>query len=372
MNFEFSEEQNILQSAARKFLASACPSSLVRAMEEDDTGYSPDLWRQMADLGWLGVVFPEALGGTAGNIVDLCLLEEEMGRVLLPSPFLPTVVLAGLTILKAGSEDQRQQFLPPIARGDRIMTLALLEDNSDPAPDRVQLEAKPDSDGYVLTGVKRFVPYAHVADHIVCAARTKEGVTLFLVEADAPGLKVEQQKTITGEKLCQVEFDGVRAAKRGLLGRPGQGWPVIESVLTTAAIAECGFTLGSARWILESAVAYAKERVQFGVPIGSFQAIQHKCADMLVDADSASFIAYYAAWLASKNDPSAPLFASEAKAWCGDMNVRAAREGIQVMGGLGFTLEYDMQLYYRRARASQTAFGDTIHHRQKVAELLGL
>lgn len=378
MDLNFSEEQNILKNAARKFLEKECPSALVRALEENEKGYSLEVWRQMASMGWLGAVFPEEFGGTAGNIVDLCLLQEEMGRVLLPSPFMPTVVLAGRAILLAGNKDQKQAFLTGIAQGDLILTLAILEAGGRPVPSQVRLDAAYENGGYILTGVKTFVPYAHVADFIVCAARTEtgtddqEGLTLFIVNAKSPGVKIESLKTITGEKLYHIRFDGVRVPESGVLGEPNHGWTILDEVLTVAAIAECGWMVGSARWVLEKAVEYAKERIQFGVPIGSFQAIQHKCADMLVDADSASFIAYYAAWLASENDPSKTLFASEAKAWCGDMNIRAAQEGIQIMGGIGYTLEHDMQLYYRRARASETAFGDGHYHREKMAAWLGL
>jgi len=378
MNFDFSEEQNILKSSARKFLEKECPSALVRALEEDEKGYSPDLWRRMASMGWLGAVFPEEFGGTAGNIVDLCLLQEEMGRVLLPSPFLPTVVLAGRTILHAGNKDQKHEFLTGITRGDLILTLAILEAEGRPIPSQIRLNATYEKGDYILNGVKYFVPYAHVADFIVCVARTEtgmkdqEGITLFMMNAKSPGIKIESLKTITGEKLCQIRFDGVRIPESGILGEPNHGWTILHEVLSVAAIAECGWMIGSARWVLERVVEYAKERIQFGVPIGSFQAIQHKCADMLVDVDSASFITYYAAWLASENDPSKTLVASEAKAWCGDMNIRVAQEGIQIMGGIGFTLEHDMQLYYRRARASETVFGDGHYHREKAAALLGL
>ena len=378
MNLDFSEEQNILKSSARKFLEKECPSALVRALEENEKGFSLDLWRQMASMGWLGALFPEEFGGTAGNIIDLCLLQEEMGRVLLPSPFIPTVVLAGRAILLAGNQDQKQEFLTGITRGDLILTLAMLETGGRSIPSQIRLDAAYEKGGFILTGVKTFVPYAHVADYLVCVARTetgtndREGLTLFIVNVKSPGIKIESLKTITGEKLCQVRFDGVRIPESGLLGELNHGWTILDEVLTVAAIAECGWMMGSARWVLEKAVEYAKERIQFGVPIGSFQAIQHKCADMLVDADSASFITYYAAWLASENDPAKSLVASEAKAWCGDMNIRVAQEGIQIMGGIGYTLEHDMQLYYRRARASEAAFGDGHHHREKAAAWLGL
>jgi len=378
MDFNFSQEQKILKESAHRFFGKECPKSLVRELIEDERGYSPELWSKMAELGWLGLTFPEAFGGTGGNFIDLVLLQEEIGRSLMPSPFITTVVIGGGAVLEAGSEEQKPYFLPGIAAGEIIISLALLEPSATLNPSHIDLRAIPDGKGFILDGIKPFVPYAHVADYILCVTRTQDrhelddGITLFLVDAAADGIHKKPQKTITGDKLCEVTFNNVSVPKSAMIGELNHGWPVIEKGLAKAAIAECGWMVGGARWVLDTAVAYAKERIQFGVPIGSFQAIQHKCSDMLIDVDGAAFITYYAAWLTSENDPGQAVAASEAKCWCSDMYNRTTAEGIQILGGVGFTLEHDMQLYFRQARASGLAFGNSHYHREILARGFGL
>lgn len=377
MDFDFSKEQVILKESARRFLEKECPKQLVRALTDDEKGYSPDLWGKMADLGWLGVTFPNVYGGTGGNFIDLVLLQEELGRTLMPSPFVPTVVLGGGTILDAGSEEQKQYFLPRIATGEIIVSLALLEPGGGLNSSSINVRATQAGEDFIIEGTKLFVPYAHVADYILCATRTdghkdqEGGITLFLVDAHADGIHKKVLKTITGEKLCEVTFQSVTVHKSSIVGEFNRGWSIMEKALTEAALAECGWMVGGARWILDTAVAYAKERIQFGVPIGSFQAIQHKCSNILVDVDGATFITYYAAWLVSEDDQNKAIAASEAKCWCSDMYNRTASEGIQILGGIGFTLEHDMQLYFRRAKASEIAFGDSHYHREKLAQMFG-
>jgi alkylation response protein AidB-like acyl-CoA dehydrogenase len=378
MDFDFSKEQVILKESARRFLEKECPKQLVRALTDDEHGYSPDLWDKMADLGWLGVTYPNAYGGTDGNFIDLVLLQEEMGRALMQSPFVPTVVVGGGTILDAGSEELKQYFLPRIATGEIIVSLALLERGGNLNPSGINVGATQAGDDFIIEGTKLFVPYAHVADYILCVTRTggnedqEGGITLFLVDARADGIHTKELKTITGEKLCEVTFQSVAVHKTSIVGELNRGWSIMEKVLTEAALAECGWMVGGARWILDTAVAYAKERIQFGVPIGSFQAIQHKCSNILVDVDGATFITYHAAWLVSEDNPDKTIAASEAKCWCSDMYGRTTSEGIQILGGIGFTLEHDMQLYFRRAKASEIAFGDSHYHREKLARMYGL
>jgi alkylation response protein AidB-like acyl-CoA dehydrogenase len=378
MDFDFSKEQVILKESARRFLEKECPKQLVRALTDDENGYSPDLWEKMAELGWLGVTFPSAYGGTGGDFIDLVLLQEEMGRTLMPSPFVSTVVVGGGAILYAGSEELKQHFLPRIATGEIIVSLALLEPGGSLDSSGINVKATQAGEDYILEGTKIFVPYAHVTDYILCVTRTDEhedqegGITLFLVDARADGIHSKVLKTITGEKLCEVTFQNVSVDNSNIVGEFNRGWSTMERLLTEAALAECGWMVGGARWILDTAVAYAKERIQFGVPIGSFQAIQHKCSNILVDVDGATFLTYYAAWLMSEDDPNKTIAASEAKCWCSDMYNRTAREGVQILGGIGFTLEHDMQLYFRRARASEIAYGDSHYHREKLARMFGL
>jgi len=378
MDFELGEEQVMLKTSARDFLENECPKQLVRDMMEDEKGYSPDLWKKMAEQGWMGLAFPEQYGGAGMTYLDLAVLLEEMGRALVPGAFVPTVVLAGLPILAAGTEAQKQQFLPKIANGEAIMTLAFMESSGSLEASGITVKATPAGDGFAIEGTKLFVSNAHVADYIICVARTKdspnkeEGITLFMVDAKTSGISIEVLKTMTGEKLCEVVFQNVSVPKENILGELHQGWPIMKKILEQAAIAECAWMIGGARWALETAVDYAKERVQFGVPIGSFQAIQHKCANMLVEVEGATAITYYAAWAVSENDPEVTLAASMDKAWCSDIYKHVAAEGIQIHGGIGFTWDHDMHLYFKRAKASEVAYGDGDYHREKVATLLNM
>ena len=376
MDFELGEEQAMLKTSARDFLENECPKSLVREMMDDKTGYSPDLWKKMAELGWQGLIFPEQYDGSEMSFLDLAVLLEEMGRALVPGPFVPTVLLAGQPILVAGTEEQKQQFLPKIASGEMIMTLAFMEKNGGVEAADISAKVTAAGDSYSISGTKMFVPDAHVADYILCVARTKDGadkedgITLFLVDAKSKGIKTEVLKTMTGQKLCEVVFKNVTVPKENVLGEVDKGWPVVRMVLTQATVAECAWMIGGAQWVLDTSVDYAKERIQFGKPIGSFQAIQHKCANMAIDVEGAVNITYYAAWAVAENDPEIAMAASMAKAWCSDIYTRAAADGIQIHGGIGFTWDHDMHLYFKRAKSSEVTYGNGDYHRGKVAEML--
>lgn len=380
MDFGFSDEQEMLRQTARSFLEENCPSSVVRQMMEDDTGYDPNLWKQMADLGWLGLAFPEAYGGQGLGFVDLTVILEEMGAALLPSPFLSSVLLAGQTILVGGSEAQKQTYLPKIADGSLIATLALTEPSGRfDAEGIAEVTATPDDDGFTISGTKLFVPDAHVADLLVVAARTKDagdksfGVSLFLVERNSPGVATTLLKTMDQtRKQCEVIFDNVRVGRDRLLGMVDMGWPILRKVLNIATVALCAEMIGGAQRVLDISVAYAKERVQFGRPIGSFQAVKHKCAEMMLQVESAKSAAYYAAWAVDEDAPEAPLAVSMAKAYCSDAFRNTAGEGIQVHGGIGFTWEHDMHLYFKRAKYAEFTFGDATYHRELVAQELHL
>ena len=378
MDFELGEEQVMLKTSARDFLEKECPKKLVRDMMEDEKGYSPDLWRKMAELGWQALAFPEEYEGVGSSFLDLAVLLEEMGRALVPGPFVPTVVHAGRTILAAGSEEQKKEFLPKIANGEIIMTLALTEPDGGLEASDISVKATPAGENFTINGTKLFVPDAHVADYLICVVRTKDslnkedGITIFLVNAKTDGIKIEVLKTMTGEKLCEVVFNNVSVPKSNILGKLDKGWPIMKRVLEEATIAECAWMAGGARWILETTLDYAKERVQFGRPIGSFQAIHHKFADMAVEVEGATAITYYAAWAVSENDPGATMATHVAKAWCSDIYKHAAFEGVQIHGGIGFTWDHDLHLYFKRAKASEVAFGDSNYHREKVAKLLNM
>ena len=380
MDFGFSEEQDLLRQAARDFLTEYCTSAFVRQMMEDERGYSPELWREMAALGWLGLAFPEEYGGQGLGFVDLTVILEEMGAALLPSPFFSSVLLAGQTLLLGGSEDQKKTCLPKIADGSLVATLAMTEPSGRfEAAGIADVQALPAGDGFVISGTKLFVPDAHVADLMVVAARTKTagdksfGISLFLVDTAAAGVSVTLLKTMDQtRKQCEVVFDNVAVGRDRLVGTLDMGWPVLSKVLHICTAALCAEMVGGAQRVLDLSVAYAKERVQFGRPIGSFQAIKHKCAEMMLQVESAKSAAYYAAWAVDEDVPEAPLAVSMAKAYCSDAFRYTAGEGIQVHGGIGFTWEHDMHLYFKRAKYAEFTFGDATHHRELVAQEINL
>jgi len=377
MDLGFTEEQEMLRTSARDFLTNECPKDLVRQMAEDEKGYTPELWRKMAELGWMGLAFPEQYDGMGMTFFDLVLLLQEMGRACLPGPFFSTVVLGGLTILEAGTEEQKKEFLPKIANGDLIVTLALTEPSAGYDAASVTVKATPAGDNCVINGTKLFVPDANVADLMICVTRTKQGaspedgITLFLVEAKSPGITTTLLKTIAGDKLCEVVFDNVRVPKKNMMGKLDKGWPVVENMLGKATVALCGQMVGGMEATLEMSVQYAKDRVQFGRPIGSFQAIQHHCANMVTDVDGSRYITYLAAWKVSEGLP-ATMEVSMAKAWLTEAYQRVTLLGHQIHGGIGFTEEHAMPLYFKRAKAAESTFGDADWHREIVAKQLGL
>lgn len=378
MDFTFSKDQKLLRQSIRDFLTKECESALVREMEEDEKGYTPELWRGMADLGWMGLIFPEKYGGTEGDFLDLVVMMEEMGRACLPGPFFSTVVLGGLTILEAGNESQLREFLTKIASGDMIFTLALNE----PAatrydPPLITVKATAERDSYIIDGIKLFVPDANVADYMICVARTeeepdsREGITLFLVDVKSPGIKCTLLKTVARDKQCEVIFDRVKVPGRNILGELNKGWTSLEKILQKAAVAKCAEMVGGAQKVLELTTSYAKKREQFGQVIGSFQAVQHHCANMLIDVDGGKWITYKAAWMLSEGIPCNREVAA-AKAWVSEAFKRVVSLGHEVLGGVGYMAEHDMPLYSRRAKAAEFAFGDANFHRKVVAQEIGL
>jgi len=373
----FSEEQEMLRTTTRDFLTNECPAELVKEMAEDEKGYTPELWRKMAELGWMGLTFPEEFDGMGMTFLDLVILLEEIGRACLPGPFFSTVVLAGYAILEAGSEEQKKELLPKISNGELILTLALTEPSASYEPSGIKVKASPKNDDYVINGTKLFVPDANVADYMICVARTKdgaspeEGITLFLVDAKSPGISTTLLKTIAGDKQCEVIFDDVRVPKGNILGELDKGWPVVEKVLEKATVGLCAQMVGGAQKAMEMSVDYAKERIQFGRPIGSFQSIQNYCADMVTDVDGSKYITYEAAWKLSEGMPAA-MEVSMAKAWTSEACCRVTALGHQIHGAIGFTVDHDLPLYFKQAKAGEATFGNADFHREMVAKQLGL
>jgi alkylation response protein AidB-like acyl-CoA dehydrogenase len=374
MKLNLTEEQEMLKKTARDFLADKCPKKFIKQMEESETGYSRELWQQMAELGWIGLAFPGKYGGGDMNFLDLAVLLEEMGRACLPGPFFPTVVLGGLSILDVGSEEQKQEYLPKIIHGEKILTLALTEPgyHNDDASS-VTVEAASNDGSYIISGTKLFVADAHIADYLLCVARTKpkDGVTIFLADAKNPRIKYTVLKTIAGDKLCEVIFDQMPVPEADILGRLNQGWSAVQKIIQRAAVGKCCEMVGNIQRVLEMTVDYAKERKQFDRPIGSFQAIQHYCADMATDVDSARFSTYQAAWKLSERLPCTKEVAI-AKAWIGEASQRVFALAHQIHGAIGVTIEHDLHFYTRRAKAAELAFGDTDFYREVVAREMGL
>ncbi len=374
MKLTLTEEQEMLKKTALDFLADKCPKTFVKQMEESETGYSKELWQEMAELGWMGLAFPEKYGGGDMNFLDLAVLLEEMGRACLPGPFFSTVVLGGLPILDVGSEEQKQEHLPKLIRGEEIFTLALTEpgyQNYDASS--VTVEATPDDGNYIINGTKLFVPDAHIADYLLCVARTKpeNGITIFLADTKNPRINCTILKTIAGDKLCEVVFDQMPVPKANILGQLNQGWSAVQKIIERAAVGKCCEMVGNIQRVLEMTVDYAKERKQFDRPIGSFQIIQHYCADMATDIDGARFSTYQAAWMLSEGLPCTKEVAI-AKAWISEASQRVVALAHQIHGAIGVTIEHDLNFYTRRAKAAELAFGDANFYREMVAREMGL
>ena len=377
MDIGFTEEQELLRTSARRFLENECPSAFVRQRMAESAAMTEDFWRKLAEQGWFGIFYPEALGGSGLGLVDMTVLMEEMGRAVMPGPYFSTVLLGGSAILEAGSPDQRQEWLPRIAEGSAKVSLAWTEPNARWDAAGIVATGREAAGGFVLSGTKLFVPDAHLSDALVIAVRTRDGstmedgVSLFLVPKDAAGIGVTLLPTIDEtRKLCEVRLDNVAVSAAALLGERHGGWPGLARVLDRATVALCAEMCGGAQQVLDMTTAYAKIRIAFGKPIGSYQGVKHQAADMLVAIENAKSLTYYAAWAVDEGLAEAPLAVSMAKAAASDMYRKVASAGIQLHGGIGFTWEHDLQLYFKRAKASEVAFGDATWHRERVARLL--
>jgi alkylation response protein AidB-like acyl-CoA dehydrogenase len=371
MNFAFSEEQDELRRAVRRFLQEKSPETEVRRLMETTDGYDPAVWTQMADqLGLQSLTIPEEYGGSGFGYVELIVVLEEMGSALLCAPYFSSVALAANAILTSGDQGAMKDLLPGIASGETIGTLALTEDTGKWELDAVTLAARRSGDGWLLDGHKMFVIDGHTADLILVAGRTEAGLSLFAVGGDADGLTRTPLPTMDQtRKQARLEFAATPARLVGTDGAAAEG---LSKTLDLAAVALAAEQVGGAQHCLDSSVEYAKTRIQFGRPIGSFQAIKHKCADMLLEVESAKSAAYYAGWAAAEDSDELPVVASLAKSYCSEAYFHAAAENIQIHGGIGFTWEHTAHLYFKRAKSSELLFGDPSYHRELLARRIGI
>jgi len=377
MDYDFTEEQELLKNSAKGFLSKECQPLFVREMEEDAKGITPELWQKMAELGWMGLMFPEECGGIAGSYLDLMVLLIEMGYSCLPGPFMSTVVLGGTTIMEAASEDKKQELLTGIAEGKIFVTLALVEEGASYSAERIALKAEQSNGDFLLNGTKLFVPDAHLANYIICVARTKDGenkkdgITLFLVDAKSEGVEIASLSTFAADKLSEIVFNKVKVSKENILGELNKGWPIMEKVLQQAAIAKCAEMIGGGQRALELVIEQVTEREQFGQKVGSFQAVQHHCANILTYLETSKLMTYEAAWRISEG-LSCEREVAMTKAWVSDSCRSLLALAHQSVGGTGFMEEHDLQLYFRRVKAAGVYFGDSDCHREALAEAMGL
>ncbi len=377
MDLSFNEEQEMLRDSARKFLTNECSYEFVDRMWKDENGFTQNMWNTMVELGWLALRIPEEYEGLGLGFVELSILFEEMGRVALPGPFFSTV-LATEILVDAGSAEQKETYLPKIAGGGMKATLAVGEVNFRDLASDVRFSASRDGDEFILNGTKLFVLDAHVSDLMILAARTRQtenseqGISLLLIDRDVPGVSTQLLKTLDGgRKQCRVDFDRVQIPASKILGPVDQGWPLIKNIYKKAAVLLSMEAVGGGQKLLDMAVDYAKIRVQFNQPIGSYQAIKHKCATMMQEVEGARSIAYYAAWAVDQAESNeADIAASTSKIYCCDMYRKAANETIQILGAIGFTWEHELHVFMKRAKMNEFLFGSPSFHREALAVLL--
>jgi alkylation response protein AidB-like acyl-CoA dehydrogenase len=375
MDLRYSEQQEILKKSARDFLSKECPKAKVRELESDAKGYDPALWQKMGELGWLGFNIPEDYEGMGYSFEDLTMHIEEVGKNILPGPYISTVVNT-FAVVEAGTDEQKKDLLPKISNGNCILTLAWLEENGLFDASGITLKAVQKGNDYVLNGTKLFVDGAHVAHNMIVVARTKDGsgedgVTLFLVDAKAAGIKAEVIPTIALDHLCEVVFKDVTVPAKNVLGKVDKGWAILQMIVRKGSILKSAESFGGLQAVFEMTVAYAKERVQYDRPIGAFQALQHKMSDMWIALGTSKYLLYEAAWKESEGEPSSKE-ASMTKAYINEAYKLITALGVKLHGGIGTSSDHDVPLYYRRAKAADTAYGSTDYHRDLVAQQIGM
>ncbi len=369
MQFALSDTQQSIKSSAREFFSAETPMAAVRKLCETPDAFDRALWAKCADQGWTGIIFPEQYGGVGLGLVEMAAAWEEMGRALVPGPFVSTVLLVGTILDRAGSEAQKQQYLSAICRGESRATLALLERSGSWDLDAVQLEAKPSDGGYVLNGEKLFVEAAAIADFMLVAVRLGSELGVLIVPGAAAGIaKTATPAVDLTRPLYQVSFRDVRVGADRLIARSDQARAALDAALDVSTVGVAAEMVGGMQQLVDLTVAYAKTREQFGRPIGGFQAVQQQCVDMFVLLEGSRSATYYAAWALNENQPDARIAVSVAKAYASDAYRECGNHSIQVQGGMGFTWENDAHMYYRRAKGSELAFGDATFHRERVAK----
>jgi acyl-CoA dehydrogenase len=377
MQFVLNEEQQLLQESAAAFVRDHSSLRRIRSLRDsrDPDGFSRALWKQMAELGWLGIIFPPEHGGLGLGYKDLGVVLEEFGKGLMPEPWLSTVLLGGAAVWRGGSEEQQQAILPKLIAGDCLLALAYQEAGSRYDAHHVAATAERTGGGWRLGGEKRFVMDGHVADQLIVSARTsgalgdRDGITLFLVDAGAPGLRVTRQWTLDSRNMALVTLDGVRVDDGAIVGAVGRGGAILADVIDRATAGLCAEMLGSMLVAFHMTLDYLKTRQQFGVPIGSFQALKHRAAEMFIATELSRSAAMAAAMAIDEGSPRAVEIVSVAKARCSDAFVLIANEAIQMHGGIGMTDEHDIGFFLKRARVAEMTFGDGAFHRNRFAEL---
>ncbi len=373
MHFGFSNEQELLRETARRYLTDRLPTSHVRQLMITPSGHDPLIWKEMAEMGWHGLALPREVGGSGSSVRELAIVLEEMGRVLAPGPFFSTVALAAPLVEAAASGEQRHEALGAIADGRMTATVALVAPDGRWGEGRMGVDATQVGDGWILAGQKSFVVDGHTADLLIVPADTGDGPALFLVEGSRSGVRREAAEVMDlTRKLADVRFDGVRVEDARRIGEPGAAAASLQRMLDIASVCLAAEQVGGAERVLEIAVAYAKDRKQFGRPIGSFQAVKHMCADMLVSVEAAKSVAHHAAWAAGADDEDLPVAASLAAAYCSEVYYRVAADNIQIHGGIGFTWEHDAHLFFKRAASSRMLLGTPTDHRAELAARLGV
>jgi alkylation response protein AidB-like acyl-CoA dehydrogenase len=376
MDFGLSEEQEMLQRSAREFLIQECPPTFMRALYSEPEGFSRELHRKMAEQGWTGLLIPEAYGGLGLSMLDMALLLEEMGRAVVPGPFMFSSVLVALALMQGGSSVQKKTWLSRIASGEAIGTLALLEETDRIDAAGITLKAKKTRDGYLLSGTKMFVPFAAVADVLLTAVRTsgrgEEGISLLLLERTTPGLTLTPLDIFDQtRRVYEVTLHNVTITKSALVGSEGSGWKILSRLLDAAAVALAADSLGGSQKSLEMAVDYTKVRTQFNRPIASFQALKHLAAEMASEIEPARALVWYAAYAFDTLPREASRAASLAKARLAEVYSRTTNRAVQMHGGIGFTWEHDMHFWFKRAKWNEFAFGDAAFHRERLAQIEG-
>lgn len=370
MNLDFSPEQNMLRRSVAEFLAKECPFDTVKEIEESKNGYLPSLWKKMADLGWMEVCFPKEFGGCGDSFMDIVIIMEEMGKAAFPSPFFSTVVQCGLTILEGGSEHQKKDLLPEISKGKLLIAMALYEEDAGYFESCIQMPAEETGDGYVINGTKLFVSDANIADKLIVVSRLKNiGITLFVVDAGFPGITYRKMPNIAMENCCEVVFENVLVSKNDIIGEIGKGWDILEKMFTKATIAKCAEMVGGCKQVIDMTADYAKKRVQYGKPIGGFQAIQHYMADMLLGYETTSNYLYKVCWYA-ENGANFEKDIHALKIKANEQYKFISERGVQIHGGVGTTREFNVGLFYRRAKAYEFVMGDSDYHIEKLADEL--